>query len=46
MSCANCPYNLFDEELGHECCQFGSPQERGFNAPCATVESSDSTVEE
>lgn len=36
MNCKDCPYNLFDEELGCECCQFGSEQDRGFKAPCDT----------
>lgn len=34
MNCKDCPYNLFDEEIGGKCCQFGSPQQRGFNPPC------------
>lgn len=35
MDCKKCPYNLFDEELGNECCQFGSEKDRGFSAPCS-----------
>lgn len=35
MDCNKCEYNLFDEELGRKCCQFGSEQDRGFKAPCA-----------
>jgi hypothetical protein len=34
ITCAECPFNLFDEEMGCKCCQFGSIEQRGFNPPC------------